>query len=78
MKKLPIAMGLLLGLLVAGFSGLVGAEEGHAHLDKVHTRLCDKGSLQRGAKLYVNYCSGCHSLQYVRFKDMAKGIWHCR
>lgn len=29
--------------------------------------LKDQGSLQRGAKYFVNYCSGCHSLKYQRY-----------
>lgn len=74
MKNMRIALCLLLGLLGVILTGSLQAQEGHVHLDKVHCSLCDKGSLQRGAKLYVNYCSGCHSLQYVRFKDMARGI----
>jgi ubiquinol-cytochrome c reductase cytochrome c1 subunit len=44
------------------------------HVEKVKNDLCDKASLQRGAQLYVNYCLGCHSLQFVRFKEMAKDI----
>ncbi len=44
------------------------------HLDKVHNELCNKASLQRGANLYMNYCAGCHSLQYVRYKELAKDI----
>lgn len=36
--------------------------------------LTDKAALQRGAKLYMNYCSGCHSLKYVRYSQMAKGL----
>ncbi len=31
-------------------------------------------SLQRGAKYYMNYCSGCHSLQFMRYERMAKDI----
>jgi ubiquinol-cytochrome c reductase cytochrome c1 subunit len=34
----------------------------------------DQDSLQRGAKYYMNYCSGCHSLQYMRYERMAKDI----
>ncbi|ARB92425.1 cytochrome c1 [Legionella longbeachae] len=34
----------------------------------------DKASLQRGAKLFMNYCSGCHSLKYLRYDRMAKGL----
>lgn len=74
MKKTRYAMIVLLGLLGLGFVGITTAEEGHVHLDKVHTQLCDKASLQRGAQVYTNYCSGCHSLQYLRFKDLARGI----
>jgi ubiquinol-cytochrome c reductase cytochrome c1 subunit len=33
--------------------------------------LKDKPRLQRGAKIYMNYCSGCHSLKYLRFDQMA-------
>lgn len=53
--------------------GVAFASEG-VHLEKVKNNLCDKASLQRGASLYVNYCAGCHSLQYVRYKEMAKDI----
>jgi ubiquinol-cytochrome c reductase cytochrome c1 subunit len=31
-------------------------------------------SLQRGARNFVNYCSGCHSAKYVRFNSIAKGL----
>ncbi|KTD58475.1 ubiquinol-cytochrome c oxydoreductase, cytochrome c1 [Legionella sainthelensi] len=34
----------------------------------------DKERLQRGAKLFMNYCSGCHSLKYLRYNRMAKGL----
>ncbi|WP_058533312.1 cytochrome c1 [Legionella saoudiensis] len=34
----------------------------------------NKPSLQRGAKLYMNYCSGCHSLKYLRYNHMAEGL----
>ncbi len=61
-------------VIFAVFFSLAYASEGGVHLDKVNNDLCDKASLQRGAKLYMNYCAGCHSLQYVRYKDMAKDI----
>ncbi|CAM4466649.1 MAG: Ammonia monooxygenase gamma subunit [Legionella sp.] len=31
-------------------------------------------SLQRGAKVFMNYCSGCHSLTYLRYNQMAEGL----
>ena len=30
----------------------------------------DLASLQRGAKYFMNYCSGCHSLQYMRYNRL--------
>jgi len=34
----------------------------------------DIHSLQRGARNFMNYCSGCHSAKYVRFNTMADGL----
>jgi ubiquinol-cytochrome c reductase cytochrome c1 subunit len=34
----------------------------------------NKASLQKGAKLYVNYCMGCHSLEHQRYNRMARDI----
>ena len=31
-------------------------------------------ALQRGARLFMNYCSGCHSLQYMRYNRMATDL----
>lgn len=67
-------MSLLAGLfLIVASVSTVKASEG-AVLQKVQNDLCDKASLQRGAQLYMNLCAGCHSLQYVRFKEMAKDL----
>ncbi len=34
----------------------------------------DKPALQRGARTFMNYCSGCHSLKYLRYNRMAEGL----
>ena len=34
----------------------------------------DKARLQRGAKWFMNYCSGCHSLKYMRYNRMAEDL----
>jgi len=34
----------------------------------------DKASLQSGAKLYMNYCLGCHSLQYSRYNRVGTDL----
>lgn len=31
-------------------------------------------TLQRGARIFMNYCSGCHSLRYLRYNRMAKDL----
>ena len=31
-------------------------------------------SLQRGARNFMNYCSGCHSAQYVRFNTLGRDL----
>lgn len=31
----------------------------------------DLASLQRGAKYFMNYCSGCHSLRFMRYNRLA-------
>ena len=44
------------------------AAGGHAvHLDKAPIDLTDKESLQRGARMFQNYCLGCHQMQYQRY-----------
>jgi len=46
----------------------------HIQLNKVNIDLEDKQSLQQGAKIFFNYCQGCHSLKYMRYNDLADGI----
>jgi ubiquinol-cytochrome c reductase cytochrome c1 subunit len=50
------------------------ANETEIKLDKAPVDLSDLPSLQRGAQLFMNYCSGCHSLKYIRYSTMAKDI----
>jgi len=56
---------LLLAILFAPLA-VLGAEAGF-RLDKSPHEPTDLVSLQTGAKLFVNYCLGCHSMQYVRY-----------
>ena len=59
---------LLLATPLLGFAS-EGAEMKSAQID-----LGDKASLQRGAGLYMSYCSGCHSLKYLRYSRMASDL----
>lgn len=36
--------------------------------------LHDQAKLQRGAKFFMNYCSGCHALRYMRYNRMARDL----
>jgi ubiquinol-cytochrome c reductase cytochrome c1 subunit len=36
--------------------------------------LSDRASLQRGAQLYMNNCSGCHSIKYMRYSRIAEDL----
>ena len=43
-------------------------------LQKPFVELENKASLQRGAKYFMNNCLSCHSLSYMRYDQLAKGI----
>jgi ubiquinol-cytochrome c reductase cytochrome c1 subunit len=59
MKKLLLLMAWLP-------AAALGAETGY-RLDRSPHDVTDLVSLQSGARLYVNYCLGCHSMQYMRY-----------
>ncbi len=42
--------------------------------DKAYVDATDKPSLQRGAQIYMNYCLGCHSLKYARYKKVSEDL----
>lgn len=62
MKRLKNLLFLLAAAPVLAFAG--GAS---VHLDKAPVNLADQESLQRGARMFVNYCLNCHSASYMRY-----------
>lgn len=62
---------LVVGLLLA--AGVWASEEG-VPLQQAGNDLGDRASLQRGARAFMNYCSGCHSLKYLRYSRMAADL----
>lgn len=64
---------LVPALVIFALSQVSGVGHGvatqHANID-VH----DKESLQNGAKYYMNYCMGCHSLKFSRYNRMAEDM----
>lgn len=63
-------------LAVAAVSAFVaapaGAAGGGGNLEPSEIDLGNINSLQRGARNFMNYCSGCHSAKYVRYKTIGK------
>lgn len=71
MKKLfkttlSVLAGLTLSLNTLASAG--------AALDHANTDINDQNSLQNGAKLFMNYCSGCHSIEFMRYNRIGKDL----
>jgi len=66
---------MIRGLAIAAAlcAGTVSAEEGAA-LENAQSRVANIASVQSGARLYFNYCSGCHSLKYVSYSQLAEDL----
>ena len=47
---------------------------GSMECDSFESNVSDKSSLQRGLSTYMNYCYGCHSLKYSRYKRVAEDL----
>ena len=70
MKKL-LSILALAGACIAGAPAM--ASEGGFPLEPAPVNTADLSSLQRGAKLFVNYCLNCHGasmMRYNRLKDI--------
>lgn len=72
MNNLTRLAGLL--AIASCFVATPGFAAGGAELEKADIDPSGIPSLQRGARNYMNYCSGCHSAQYVRFNTIGKHL----
>jgi ubiquinol-cytochrome c reductase cytochrome c1 subunit len=61
-------------LLLLGPWMTLMAMESDWHMEPMEPDLQDLPSLQNGWRLYVNYCLGCHSLQYQRYERTADDL----
>src|SRR5438270_13627621 len=63
---------LLLGALLGATTTVASAAESGPRLEPAPvTGAADlQGSLQRGARNFVNYCLNCHSAQYMRYNRL--------
>src|SRR5487761_2331632 len=59
---------LLLAFALASLAAFAGGAE--LQLDHAPDRTHDDAALQRGAKLFVNYCLSCHSASFMRYNRL--------
>ena len=66
-----IKIKLVLALTLLSFGVFASGE---LHLDHANTDISDTASLQNGAKLFMNYCSGCHAIGFMRYNRIAQDL----
>ncbi|WP_345426112.1 cytochrome c1 [Halioxenophilus aromaticivorans] len=69
-----VAFFLILAVVPIKAVAAGGGGCGAVACDHMEPDLTDKASLQSGAKYFVNYCMGCHSLEYSRWERVATDL----
>lgn len=67
--RFTTVVGLCIGFLAAPVHAATGVALEESEIDRDNVN-----SLQRGARNFMNYCSGCHSAKYVRYKTIGKDL----
>jgi len=67
---------LFIAILMCCVSAAVSASDGHGgpQMLRANVDLGNRESLQRGARLFVNYCVSCHSANYMRYNRVAADL----
>jgi ubiquinol-cytochrome c reductase cytochrome c1 subunit len=65
---------IILVLSLTIFSMGVSAAGKKVDLDHANTDIMDRASLQNGAKLFMNYCSGCHAISFMRYNRIGEDL----
>jgi ubiquinol-cytochrome c reductase cytochrome c1 subunit len=73
-RVLPMRMLKTIGLALALLAGVAIAHAEESGYPNANTSISDRASLQRGARLFFNYCVGCHSLEYLRYSRIADDL----
>ena len=68
------AAGLLAATLLVPAAPAVAAGGGGPAGDPANVDVGNVASLQRGARNFMNYCSGCHSAKYVRYNQLGRDL----
>ncbi len=73
MKKqlTAVAFSMLLGLTA---TAAMAAGDADTPLFNVDINVFDVASIQKGARTFTDYCLGCHSAGYMRFKRLARDL----
>ncbi len=65
---------LIASLLLSCVSAVTFAAGGNVPLMDFESNLKDKDGLQRGARTFMNYCAGCHSMKYMRYERLSTDL----
>jgi len=68
-RMIPRSLLLIAGLLLAGT-----ASASEVELQNFRADYGNVASMQRGARNFMAYCSGCHSMKYLRYSRMAEDL----
>jgi ubiquinol-cytochrome c reductase cytochrome c1 subunit len=76
LKSSYAVMALVLAIVTFPITGLAAGGSGGSEpfWEEANVRIDDRSSLHRGARLFVNYCMGCHSAQYHRWMHVANDL----
>ena len=67
---------MLIGAAALMFSTAAWPAGGDKPMLRVNVDVSNMRSLQRGARLFVNYCLSCHSAAYSRYKPGGQRFGH--
>lgn len=68
---------IILALTIAPLKAVGAAGDyncGYIPCDEIKVDPANQGSLQNGAKLYMNYCMACHSMKFSRYNRVAEDL----
>jgi ubiquinol-cytochrome c reductase cytochrome c1 subunit len=59
---------------MSSFAPALWAAGGGGHVESAGINIEDEAALQRGAKLFVNYCLSCHGADYMRYNRLSEDL----
>lgn len=74
MTKALVAVAALLAMPPFITGAARAMSNGGGVIQAANSDINNIASLQRGARNFVNYCSGCHSARYVRYSRLARDL----